>query len=67
MFWLLGGLNFQIEHHLFPKISHIHYPQISKLVKETCKEFNVTYHEYSTMFDAVVSHIMYLRRMGTAL
>lgn len=65
LFWLLGGLNFQIEHHLFPKISHVHYPQISKLVKETCREFNVTYHEYSTMLDAVVSHIMYLRKMGT--
>ena len=66
MFWMLGGLNFQIEHHLFPKVSHIHYPQISKLVKETCKEFNVTYHEYATMFDAVISHITYLRKMGTA-
>lgn len=66
MFWLLGGLNFQIEHHLFPMVSHIHYPQISKLVKETCKEFNVTYHEYATMFDAVISHIMYLRKMGAS-
>jgi linoleoyl-CoA desaturase len=65
LFWLLGGLNFQIEHHLFPKISHVHYPQISKLVKETCTEFNVTYHEYSTMLDAVISHIVYLRKMGT--
>ncbi|GHN02055.1 fatty acid desaturase [Cytophagales bacterium WSM2-2] len=65
--WLLGGLNFQIEHHLFPKISHIHYPQISKLVKETCKEFNVTYNEYASMFDAIISHISYLRKMGTTL
>jgi len=65
LFWLLGGLNFQIEHHLFPKISHVHYPQISKLVKETCREFNITYHEYATMLDAVISHIVYLRKMGT--
>ncbi len=64
LFWLLGGLNFQIEHHLFPRISHIHYPQISRFVKETCREFNVTYHEYSSMFDAIVSHLVYLRRMG---
>ncbi|MEO6537709.1 MAG: acyl-CoA desaturase, partial [Ferruginibacter sp.] len=41
--WLVGGLNFQIEHHLFPKISHIHYPEISKIIKKTCAEFNVKY------------------------
>ena len=66
LFWLLGGLNFQIEHHLFPRVSHIHYPMISRFVKETCEEFNVTYHEYASMFDAVVSHLVYLRRMGNA-
>ena len=41
--WLVGGLNFQIEHHLFPKISHVHYPAISKIVKETCADFKLTY------------------------
>lgn len=65
LFWMLGGLNFQIEHHLFPKVSHIHYPQISRLVKKTCEEFNVAYHEYTSMAHAVVSHLRYLRRMGT--
>ncbi|RYF86494.1 MAG: acyl-CoA desaturase, partial [Chitinophagaceae bacterium] len=39
--WFVGGLNFQVEHHLFPRISHIHYPAISKIVQEKCKEFNV--------------------------
>jgi len=66
LFWMLGGLNFQIEHHLFPKISHIHYPQISRLVKETCKEFNIAYHEYASMTQAFSSHLFYLRKMGTA-
>lgn len=66
LFWLLGGLNFQIEHHLFPKVSHVHYARISSLVKETCREFSVKYHEYSTMFSAVSSHINYLRKMGIA-
>jgi linoleoyl-CoA desaturase len=66
LFWLLGGLNFQVEHHLFPRISHIHYPQISKLVKETCREFNVTYNEYTSMSKAFLSHLLYLRRMGIA-
>ena len=66
LFWMLGGLNFQIEHHLFPRVSHIHYPQISLLVKETCREFNITYNEYSSMFSAMLSHIAYLRKMGIA-
>ncbi len=64
LYWLMGGLNFQIEHHLFPKISHIHYPAISKLVKETCREYNVAYHEYSSMFKAIISHLIHLRRLG---
>ncbi len=37
--WLVGGLNFQIEHHLFPKISHVHYPAISKIIKKACMEY----------------------------
>jgi linoleoyl-CoA desaturase len=64
LFWLLGGLNFQVEHLLFPRVSHIHYPQISRLVKETCKEFNIVYHEYKSMAQAFVSHLVYLRKMG---
>jgi linoleoyl-CoA desaturase len=64
--WLLGGLNFQVEHHLFPRISHIHYPQISKLVRETCQEFNLTYIEYPTMIRAFYSHLMHIRKMGMA-
>ncbi|HCW06015.1 MAG TPA: acyl-CoA desaturase [Cytophagales bacterium] len=66
LFWLLGGLNFQVEHHLFPKVSHIHYAKINALVKETCREFNIKYNEYSTMFSAMASHISYLRKMGVA-
>jgi linoleoyl-CoA desaturase len=64
--WLVGGLNFQIEHHLFPKISHIHYPEISKIIKKTCDDFNVKYIEYKRMRDAVLSHALHLKRMGTA-
>ncbi len=64
--WLVGGLNFQIEHHLFPKISHIHYPAISKIIKSTCEEFNVKYIEFKRTRDAIISHTMYLRKMGRA-
>lgn len=64
LFWMLGGLNFQIEHHLFPRVSHIHYPAISRLVRETCAEFNITYREYGSMWAAFVSHLVFLRKAG---
>jgi len=62
--WLLGGLNFQVEHHLFPQISHIHYPAISVLVKSTCKEYNIDYHQYPSMSKAILSHLAHLHKMG---
>ncbi|MCA0381759.1 MAG: acyl-CoA desaturase [Bacteroidetes bacterium] len=62
--WLVGGLNFQVEHHLFPRISHIHYPEINKIVKQACAEFNVPYIEYKTMGKAIASHFMYLRSLA---
>ncbi|MBK7883179.1 MAG: acyl-CoA desaturase [Chitinophagaceae bacterium] len=64
--WLVGGLNFQIEHHLFPKVSHIHYPAISKIIKQTCTEFGIKYMEYPRMRHAIASHASYLKRMGRA-
>jgi linoleoyl-CoA desaturase len=62
--WYVGGLNFQVEHHLFPKISHVHYPQISRIIKQTCQEFGVPYIEYPKMRYAVASHIAFLKEMG---
>ena len=64
--WYVGGLNFQVEHHLFPKISHVHYPAISKIVKQTCKEFGVGYIEYPKMVNAIASHVAHLRMVGNA-
>jgi linoleoyl-CoA desaturase len=64
--WLVGGLNFQVEHHLFPKVSHVHYPKLSKIIRETCAEFDVPYQEYPKMWQAVVSHVLFLRRLGRA-
>jgi linoleoyl-CoA desaturase len=66
LYWLLGGLNFQIEHHLFPRISHIHYPQVSRFVKEACRESNIAYIEYTSMFKAIASHLTHLKRLGRA-
>lgn len=65
--WFTGGLNFQVEHHLFPKISHIHYPNISLLVKETCAQFDVNYIEFPTVFKAIQSHVMHLKQVGKAV
>jgi len=62
--WLLGGLNFQIEHHLFPRICHVNYPALSKLVEATCREFRVRYTEHSSVWAGLVSHFRWLRRMG---
>ena len=62
--WLVGGLNFQIEHHLFPKISHVHYPAISKIIRQACKEYGLVYIEYPRVRYAVASHVAFLRQMG---
>ena len=62
--WLLGGLNFQIEHHLFPRICHVNYPAISKLVEQTCREFGVKYREHESFWSGVASHFRWLRLMG---
>jgi linoleoyl-CoA desaturase len=65
--WLLGGLNFQIEHHLFPRICHVHYPAISKLVEDTSREFGVRYHAHRTLYQGMRSHFRWLRTMGAAM
>jgi linoleoyl-CoA desaturase len=62
--WLVGGLNFQVEHHLFPKISHVHYPAISKIIKKACQEYGVHYIEYKKVRTAVASHVAFLKEMG---
>jgi linoleoyl-CoA desaturase len=62
--WCVGGLNFQIEHHLFPQICHMNYPAVSKVVEETCRDFGVRYKAHSTLWAALASHFRWLKRMG---
>lgn len=62
--WYVGGLNFQIEHHLFPKVCSIHYPDISPIVEETAKEFGVPYNCHETFSEAVASHYRTLKKFG---
>lgn len=64
--WLVGGLNHQVEHHLFPTICHVHYPKISKIVEETAKEFNLPYKKQKTFIGALWSHEIMLWKLGRA-
>ncbi len=62
--WFFGGLNFQIEHHLFPKICHIHYPALAPIVRETATKYGLPYHSFDTFFGALRSHIRLLKKLG---
>jgi len=62
--WFLGGLNFQIEHHLFSRICHVHYPALSKVVEQTCRDFGVRYSAHQSFWSAVGSHFRWLVTMG---
>lgn len=62
--WYVGGLNFQVEHHLFPNICHVHYRKIAPIVEATAKEFGVPYKSAETFLDALVGHGRLLRELG---
>lgn len=64
MNWFIGGLNFQIEHHLFPNICHVHYKNLSKIVRETAAEFNIPYYCQPTFFRALANHTRILKQLG---
>lgn len=64
--WFVGGLNFQIEHHLFPNICHVHYSALSELVKKTAEEYNLPYYEEPTFRSALATHVRMLKQLGRA-
>jgi linoleoyl-CoA desaturase len=64
--WYLGGLNMQVEHHLFPRVSHVHYPVLLPVVRETCAEFGVLHRSHPTFFAALRSHVRHVRGLGRA-
>ena len=64
VYWFTGGLNFQVVHHLFPRVSHIHYREINKLIRHTCSKYKIKYIEYSGFFTGLRSHILFLKRLG---
>ncbi|WP_339607779.1 acyl-CoA desaturase [uncultured Roseivirga sp.] len=63
--WYVGGLNYQIEHHLFPNICHVHYRNISKIVKQTAEKYDIPYYQHRTFYDALKSHFSLLHDLGT--
>ncbi len=62
--WYVGGLNYQVEHHLFPKICSVHYPEISSIVQRVAAEHGLPYHSNPTFLGAIASHLRTLRRQG---
>jgi len=62
--WLFGGLNFHKEHHLFPTISHIHYPALAGIVEQTCRDHGLAYREHRTFLSGIAAHYRWLRKMG---
>lgn len=62
--WYVGGLNFQVEHHLFPNICHVHYRNIARIVRETAAEFGLPYKMKETFVDALIAHGRHLRQLG---
>ncbi|MGS2762779.1 fatty acid desaturase family protein [Sinomicrobium sp. M5D2P9] len=62
--WLIGGLNYQVEHHLLPNICHIHYRKISHIVRQTAHEYGLPYHTKKTFAAAIADHMRMLRQLG---
>lgn len=63
--WYVGGLNFQIEHHLFPRICSIHYPAISSIVEDVARDHGIPYHHHPTLWGSIRSHYRMLKKLGT--
>jgi linoleoyl-CoA desaturase len=64
LFWLIGGLNYQIEHHVLPDVCHVHYKKLTKIVSDTAKEFGMPYHVKKSFFGAIKDHTNLLRSLG---
>jgi linoleoyl-CoA desaturase len=64
LFWFIGGLNYQVEHHVLPDVCHVHYKKLTKIVADTAQEFGMTYHVKRSFFQAIVDHTKMLRLLG---
>ena len=64
LFWLIGGLNYQVEHHVLPDVCHVHYKNLTKIVRETAQEFGMPYHVKRSFVHAIGDHTKMLRMLG---
>ena len=64
LFWLIGGLNYQVEHHVLPDVCHVHYKSLTKIVSDTAKEFGMPYHVKTSIYQALKDHTKMLRALG---
>jgi linoleoyl-CoA desaturase len=64
--WYLGGLNFQVVHHLFPTVSHVHYPRLAPIVEDCCHRHGVRYRAWDTFHEALGANLRWLRALGRA-
>jgi linoleoyl-CoA desaturase len=62
--WYVGGLNFQVEHHLFPDVCHTHYPAVAAIVRAACAEHGIPHRTHPTLRGAIASHYRLLRALG---
>lgn len=63
--WYVGGLNYQVEHHLFPKVCSVHYPALRPIVRESARRHGIPYHEAPTLWSAIASHYRMLKKYGS--
>ena len=64
VYYFTGGLNLQIEHHLFPTVNHCHLKALSPIVRELCDKYNIPYHESSSVYEAISKHFQHVTQMG---
>ena len=64
LFWLIGGLNYQIEHHVLPDVCHVHYKELTQIVSETAREYGMPYHVKKSLVHAIWDHTKMLRLLG---
>lgn len=64
LFWLIGGLNYQVEHHVLPDVCHVHYKNLTEIVSQTAKEYGMPYHVKKSIYHAIMDHVKMLRLLG---
>lgn len=62
--WLMGGINIHVIHHIFPKVCHVHYPQLTQILKETADDFGIDYYENPNFWVALKKHMWMLKHLS---